>query len=190
MGVDRDRGDLGRGVEAMTSEREAVERTYLAATRTQRRQGFQWYVEARKVAHKLARDHETTFSRAAGVIAALSPRTRWAVNVEQAGLLLGGSKRVFGTMSDMLKARRIARGERPLQVLRGPKVRGFYKAIVGDVSSVAVDRHCAKVCGLGPKLALGQYRRIEQAIREVAAKYKRTPSEVQAVIWIVGRGTP
>ena len=118
----------------------------------------------------------------------MSPMTGWDLNIEGAGRVLAGRVPRAGTLDMVLKARAIARGERPLSVLRGPKVRAFYRAIVGDSSSVAVDRHCARVCGLGPKLGLGQYRRIEQAIREVAAKHKRSPSEVQAVIWIVGRG--
>lgn len=87
--------------------------------------GEEWYFTAHHYAQNLARVHHTTLSVAAGVVAALSPRQIWHKNLEYADQWLGAvGERIDGIFGRSLThAWRICEGERPLDVMRGPKTR-------------------------------------------------------------------
>jgi hypothetical protein len=155
--------------------------TFRAATDMDRAVGYGWYARARDLAVEIAHfqlleskgrdypvdDFEREVQRAAGVIAALSPRLAWRKNVEYAKL----AYMVHGTMqndaivwpdgtreayftgmiptlnANARKAFRILNGEDPEDVLGGPKVRAFYFTIVNptDPRAVVVDRHAIDI---------------------------------------------
>jgi hypothetical protein len=123
-----------------------------AADRAVRTAGVQWYRNARRICRDLARRHGVSESCAAGVVAALSPRLGWTYNVLAADLVLARAERVPGVFkASLVKARRILAGGRPLQVLSGPKVRAFYRALKGDESAAVVDVWTARAAGLSPE---------------------------------------
>jgi hypothetical protein len=151
--------------------------------------GRAWYPEAWRVCRRLAREHGSTPRVAAGVIAALSPRERWWVNVRNAGACLAGGKP--GALSrSVAQAEAIRDGGRPLDVLTGPKTRAFYRAIVGDRDAICVDTWAALAAGWerGPKTAR-EYAILESAYATTAAYFREAPRDLQAAIWCHVRGS-
>jgi len=169
---------------------------YHAASAEHVAQGLAWYDDA----HTLARELDPADpSRAAGVIAALSPRESWTRNVYLATLLFerGGDLHEGTLTGNLRKAREIYAGAAPLDVLRGDKVRAFYALInnPADAESVCVDRHAFDVAvgrktddrarqALGRK---GAYDRFARAYRRAAEVLGVTPAQVQAVTWVAWR---
>ena len=140
--------------------------------------GRDWYARARRLAEDLAETWEPreyaqdgddpwqdgAVERAAGVIAALSPRLPWRKNVEYAKKAYAyfyaspnlrhplQSQAVWLSQiptlkANALKAWRILAGELPEDVLGGPKVRAFYFTIANptDPRAVVIDRHAFDV---------------------------------------------
>ena len=138
----------------------------------------------------MARIHGCTLATSAGVIAALSPRLGWTYNVLAADLVLGQAEHVPGVFrASLAKARRIAEGARPTAVLSGPKVRAFYRALMGDESAAVVDVWTARAAGLdGSQLTPKQYDAVARALRMGADEVGTTTSRLQAVAWVAVRG--
>lgn len=160
-----------------------------AADRAVRTAGVQWYRRARATARRLARQHGCTLATASGVIAALSPRLGWTYNVLAADLVLGAAERVPGVFqASLAKARAIADGARPLLVLRGPKVRAFYRALMGDESAAVVDVWTARAAGVDGDVSPKTYAAIANALRMGANEVGTTTARLQAVAWVAVRG--
>lgn len=146
------------------------------ATDGDRAIGHGWYARARDLAESLAftyddgSDWETRVRKAAGVIAALSPRLAWRKNVEYARLAYMVHADIVARKNPLLpqrgevteaffagmiptlnanarKAFRILDGGDPDEVLGGPKVRAFYFTITNptDPRAVVVDRHAIDI---------------------------------------------
>lgn len=161
-----------------------------AADRASRTAGVQWYRAARATARRLARAHHCTPATAAGVIAALSPRLTWKYNVLAADLVLGQAEHVPGVFrASLAKGRAIADGARPLSVLSGPKVRAFYRALMGDEDAAVVDVWTARAAELdAAELSPKMYDAIAHALRMGADEVGTTTSRLQAVAWVAVRG--
>lgn len=175
------------------------------ATLSEIEEGMSWYDDARRIAETMDSDN---VYRAAGVIAALSPRLDWGRNVmlaqrayeafEQDPAMPGHKWGTLGTNAD--KAYRILKGENPDDVLKGDKVTAFYRAIV-DGSGVVIDRHAfdvamGRVTNDETRGALSRKGVYDQfAARYIIAASKLTdeldeyvsPAQVQAVTWVVWR---
>ena len=188
-----------RSVATMTETRTPTAAAILAHYRPDvaaQREAREWYALAQTEARRLARKHRTTRARAAGTIAALSPLQTWAGNVSAADRVLAAAAagepeapRV-GLGANVAKAWRIAQGERPLDVLSGPKVRSFYRNIMGDLSAVTVDRWAARACGVPESFPRGakNYAQCEHAYREAATTLGIAPAILQAIVWCSIRG--
>jgi hypothetical protein len=150
--------------------------------------GGAWYAEAKRTARALSRKHGVKVSVAAGVLAATSPRQRWASNVGiTAALLEDPLAPVPCFAANVAKARRIIAGEAPLSVLGGDKVRAFYRAIMGDQDAAVVDVWMFRAMGV---VAGGiKYAEAEAALREAAASVGITVSTFQATVWVKVRGS-
>jgi len=136
-------------------------------------------------------------NQAAGIIAAMSPRVRWSVNIRAAERIAAAyaagdaqAPRV-GLGPNVAKAWRIAHGEPAGLVLGGPKVRAFFANITGDAQSVTCDvwatraafgRYDAPVPS-GPL-----YERVSRAYVAAAELCGVTPRELQAAVWVHIRG--
>jgi hypothetical protein len=171
-------------------------KVYRQATDDQIGRGMSWYADAHSFARAL---DPTDPARAAGVIAALSPLTPWDRNMVLASRAYADGF-ASGTMGNSLRAAdRILAGERPLDVLKGSKVRAFYKTIVDPTGTdaVAIDRHAfdiavGRITDNDTRSALsrkGVYASFERAYVRAAAILGVAPSQVQAVTWVVHRET-
>ena len=156
-----------------------------------------WYTIAQRETRRLARDHGTTRARAAGVIAALSPLQTWVGNVGAADQVLAAADRGdrtaprVGLRRNVAKAWAIATGEgRPLDILSGPKVRAFYRNIMGDLSAVTVDRWAARAAGVTEAYpsTRARYDEVAACYIAAAAVVGVEPAILQAIVWCSIRG--
>lgn len=150
------------------------------------REGMEWYARA----HDIAREAGDV-TRGAGIIAALSPRMRWNVNVRLARVaftmpLTGGAL----TMS-IDKVNAIRDGAYPLDVMgNGLKTRAFFVNILdpNDSETVTVDTHAIKVAGLNrDSVGKRMYNDIANGYRECADYLGILPQQIQAITWITYR---
>jgi len=160
--------------------------------------GLNWYRAAHENSVLLSARYGISTEQAAGIIAALSPQNGWENNLTAADLFLQDPSVDVHFHDACVKSRRILAGEAPLQVLRGQKVRSFYRNILEPTRSgaVTIDRHAAAIlCGLPTpewnrrfqktlerkffyRLATGVYR-------AEARRLGLLPHQVQAVAWLV-----
>jgi hypothetical protein len=170
-------------------------RHYRAASPAVVAAGQTWYRTAQDAAVALDPSNP---ARAAGVIAALSPRAQWRVNLAWAAAMITAADRgdsvppAVHTTEMRGQAWRIARGEDAALVLRGPKVSRFYRAIMGDASAVTVDVWAARAAGVsmadGNAVGVRAYRLIESAYVRAAAIVGEDPAALQAIVWVQVRG--
>jgi hypothetical protein len=174
--------------------------TYHAATPDEKVEGLSWYATAREVAETL--DPENP-ARAAAVLAVLSPRMSWDRNKDLAGDAYAG-RRLGCLKANAAKAEAILSGGDPEEIVSGPKVRAFWKAITdpNNPEAIVIDRHAIDV-------AFGEVMDDERrgkvlgkrgAYAEVCDRYRYatelinqefgtnlTPVQVQATTWVAWR---
>lgn len=201
-------------------------KTFSYATPDAIASGAEWYDRARAFAEELVTHwgtgveatHEEAVEKAAGVIAVLSPRLSWPKNVELAerayrsfyttrsGWDVDVKEAVIaewpGLKDGARKAFRLLEGERPDDVVSGPKVRQFWIAIVNpsDPRVLVVDRHALDIAVnevlddrirgrlLGRK---GAYDEVSKAYRDATRLINKlglagrqiTPAQLQAITW-------
>ncbi len=174
-----------------------VVRTYEAATAEQLADGLVWYDNAHGAAASL--DPECP-RRAAGVIAALSPRMPWARNLELAARAYADGVATGALSRSCRQANDILAGGDPLDVLAGTKVRAFFTLIdrPDDPDTVVIDRHAIDVA-VGQRLQeplrvawyptqrVGVYERFARCYRRAAGVLGVRPGQVQAVTWVTWR---
>lgn len=148
--------------------------------------GQTWYDTALDQCHELAIIHGLDVETVVGVVAALSPRTQWSVNIRFAHeVILGNYK---GKLSaNVEKAVRIIEG---VDVLAGPKVTNFKRNILGDKLSVTVDtwayrisRDTSETKTINEKL----YAEVAEDYIEAARLIGISPRELQAITWVTYR---
>lgn len=172
-------------------------RTYREADDLMRAAGHAWYPHAYREAVRLADLAGCSVERAAGVIAALSPRAFWGLNLAWAARTLeasaNGSQEAprVSTRANRENAWRIATGASDLTAL-GPKTAVFARAILGDLEAVTVDVW-AKRAALGDLTAdasVSDLERVEmtRAYRRAARILDVAPRDLQAVTWLAVRG--
>jgi hypothetical protein len=172
----------------ITMSLETMFRTYIQdATPGQIEQAAKWYLDAERVAEKVAENLKTTLEVGASVVSAFSPRERWTSNVAKA-IAFSLGEQVTGLSNNL----RMAQASISLgyEALRGPKTNAFARAIAGDEQAVVVDVWMMRASGIGvdnPNKT--QYTEISQAIKEVSAEFGLTPRTTQALIWIMVRGS-
>jgi hypothetical protein len=156
--------------------------------------GIGWYDRALAASAQITPDDP---ARAAGIIAALSPRCLWATNVRWARDVVSAhdSGALVPPPVHTTKMRpiawRIAQGTAPLEALNGPKVRAFFENIMGNHRRVTVDVHAAYAAeGRRVKASPAgrRYANIERAYQEVADEVGISPRDFQAAIWVHVRG--
>lgn len=176
---------------------QALRRTMSRATAADVLAGTAWYRTTHETASRLAIDYSVTVDTAARIIAVLSPRKRWSENVTAAETILrafsaGNSfvPKVAGMFSaNVVKAWRIANGDP--SALSGPKVTRFYANIMGDDTEITLDVWAMRAAGetdIAPRNA-EHYETVSKAYRTIAAEYGLSCSALQAVAWIVVRGS-
>lgn len=163
-----------------------------------RRAGAGWYSAAASEADRLAELAPAGIGRVrtAGIIAALSPRAHWSVNLRWAEAIVvsAGSgwpiAPAVSTRAVRAKAWKIAHGADPARVLGGPKVRAFWQAICGDPDAAVVDVWAARAAGVSASelYRAGAYDAVAEAYRALAAIVGVPTRDLQATIWLALRG--
>jgi hypothetical protein len=171
-------------------------RVFDAATPAEFENGVFWYRIAGDHAEALA-THTGSVSNGAALLAALSPRCRWDLNVAQAYAVATGADRIPRPLlpENLERAHDVlANGIAGLG--KGPKVNAFYANIMGDEDSVTIDTWAVRAALLSPvatkseqsKLSrVGVYDALANAYRTAAAKRGVSPSTMQAVVWVTIR---
>jgi len=177
-----------------------ITKIFRQTTTDDRIAGLSWYATAREVATQL---DPADPARAAAVLAVLSPRTSWPLNVRLAQDAYAGRK-VGALGANVRKVQRILSGEDPADVVTGDKVRAFWLTIVdpSDARAVVVDRHafdvaCDRVTDDKTRGAylgrVGKYAELADLYRRAAKIISRetgqtwTPAAVQATTWVYWR---
>ena len=151
--------------------------------------GAAWYNESRRFARQLTRQYGGGLGRASGIVAALSTQVQWHRNKAMACDMLADGWAVGQTHVNLVKAYRIREGERPLRVLGGPKVRAFYRAMMGDEDAAVIDTWMLQALGWDRRgVSARQYERCASALREAASYTGLTTASFQAVVWTHVRG--
>jgi hypothetical protein len=177
------------------------------ATAAERVDGSAWYPVARDIAQTLADEYGVSLAQAIGVIAALSPRNKWARNVIDAENLIAtyvadpesaATVKVCTFGANKAKAIKILNAydadlDAVLAILSGPKLREFASCIAG-LDDVCIDGHAyciwtggrttlAEVPAIGVKLR----RQIKADYQTAATELGLTPSALQAITWCAWR---
>jgi hypothetical protein len=157
------------------------------ATFGQVEQASKWYVDAEKVAHEVARNLDVTLEKGASVISAFSPRERWTTNVAKAVAFSLGQD-VVGLSNNLKMANNsILLG---YEALKGMKTNAFAKAIAGDEEAVVIDVWMLRAVGIEKRTPnQSQYNELVEAVKKTAFDFGMTPRAMQALIWIVVRGS-
>lgn len=167
-----------------------------SATGDQTIEGTYWYADARQAVDSMAMLGGLTRSQVAGIVAALSPQTRWDKNMAGA-LRVVAAKRARKRLpsgvtlypTNARKAWKIATGSSsPENILSGKKVVPFYRNLCGDESVVTVDTWIWKNAGVPGALTEAKNRAIVRAYQVAAKKKGLTPAQAQAIDWVVVRG--
>ncbi len=156
-----------------------------------RNDGMVWYDRAQTLAREL--DPENP-SRAAGILAALSPQKSWAQNVKLARACYALGEPVGHTGAMLRQARAIYQGADPLDVLRGPKVRQFYLCIMG-LDGCCIDRHAVDIArgkrGANKDASIlgrvGAYEKCQETYRKAAKILGISAAQLQAITWVQWR---
>jgi len=174
--------------------------TYNLSSADDKAEGNGWYTVAHDFAKSLDPENPR---RAAAILAVLSPRLSWTRNIEAAlDVYAGRWPKVLNT--NARKAFRIRGGADPEEVVKGPKVRAFWHAIVdpSNPRAIVVDRHAIDVAAgqvltdnqrgvlLGRKGAYDKVCSMYVAAAKalsVAYRTEITPVEVQATTWVAWR---
>ena len=157
------------------------------ATFGQVEQASKWYVDAERIAEKVADNLGTTLEVGASVVSAFSPRERWSVNVARAIAYSLGQEVTCLKNNLVMANNALTLG---FKALNGLKTNSFAKAIAGDEDAVVIDVWMLRAVGIEKKTP-GQtlYHELANAVRTAAFEYGMTPRAMQALIWIVVRGS-
>lgn len=177
---------------------------YDAASDECKTQGREWYPEAQLWCERVARKAPPGIgaARVAGVVAALSPRTRWAANLRVAKAAVEASCHQDDRRERIRMACRTAfplnrekavkilvDGKNPFDMQLGTKSDAFLRAIMGDGDSVVVDVWAARSVGLDPnRLTPARIHDCVAAYREAAPLVGVCARDLQAIVWCHVRG--
>lgn len=166
---------------------EMFEAVATKATYGQIEQAAKWYLDAERVAEEVARNLDADLEVGASVVSAFSPRERWTNNVEKAVSFSLG-KKVVGLPNNLKMAQKSLK--LGFDALNGQKTNAFARAIAGDENAVVIDVWMLRALGIEKKSPTQlQYVEMAKAVKAVAAKFGTTPRTMQALIWIIVRGS-
>ena len=151
--------------------------------------GLSWYESAAATCNDLAARYNLEPVQVTGIVAALSPQCQWQRNLALAEAVCEHGTTGGQTLPNVRKAEAIYDGAAPLDVLGGPKVRAFYRALTGDHSAAVVDTWMLQAVGWHRSGAsAAQYARIAGALEDAAATVGVDVARLQAIVWVQVRG--
>jgi len=174
--------------------------------------GQQWYKNAHEIAARLARNNNISITKAAGVIAALSPNNKWERNCLDAERLIQAyihgddndamavSVCTYGAMKkkavDILSTNEQTFPDEIIRILNGPKIIEFFNCIM-QRNDVCIDGHAYSIW-FGERMTMKQVPNIGKRLRErIKSDYldatswineemqtNYLPSDIQAIVWV------
>lgn len=166
--------------------------------------GVNWYREARLFCYGISLKYGVSFRKTCAIMSALSPRNRWErnkIDCENLIAYLTGhsvnepSCATYGAM--VHKAVKIFNAkidsvESMLKLLNGQKIKAFFLNIYDFNSQVVTVDSWIQLIALGeylsvdkrPSLNRGDYKLIEESIKEIASTKKVAPPVLQAALWV------
>lgn len=180
-----------------------LELLYLNADTNAVRDGLTWYHSARIHCNIIAQKYGVTTELVASVMAALSPRNRWARNIRDCHDIVqymcddtchimpvvctygaNKDKAIELCNTDLNHAQRLA-------ILNGRKVQSFYCNILGLDDKVTIDSwidqaYSGKYKTVKKRKALGlkRYKAIENDFISLSIKYNLKAYQIQAIVWL------
>lgn len=177
-----------------TVVRARIDRIVARATEDNVLEAKLWYAHAHALAVELSDNSDLTLMQAAAVIAHLSPKVLWSRNKAAAEALVYEGRRLPGIMRGPYeRALKAMSADDPLDTF-GPdakKTRSFALNIAGLDQEVTVDVWIARAVGVTEAQLkwVGVYEGIAHCFRLAAKRHGLSPMQVQALVWIVVRGT-
>jgi hypothetical protein len=157
------------------------------ATFGQVEEASKWYVDAERIAEQVASNLDVTLEIGATIVSAFSPRERWSVNVARAISFSLGEKVTCLKNNLVMANNAFTLG---FDALKGMKTNAFARAIAGDEQAVVIDVWMLRALGIEKKTpSQTQYREMAKAVTAVAMQHGMTPRAMQALIWIIVRGS-
>ena len=164
-----------------------------SAKASQIEQATQWYADAEAVAHEIVdiyktRGMDVSLEQAASIVSAFSPRQRWSTNVRQALRFAHGDDTMRCLPNNLKMAQRAL--EIGFDALNGKKTNSFARNIAGDENAITIDIWMMRSAGLtkdSPNKT--DYSQLSEAIEKIAQETAMTPRTIQALVWIVYRGS-
>lgn len=147
-----------------------------------------WYGDARDVALEVAHNLNSCVEVGACVVAAFSPRQAWKRNVDNA-IAFSKGKHVPGLSNNMTMANNsLTMG---FDALNGQKTNAFARNISGDTDAVTIDVWMIRAAGFNASKGVNKsdYNLLAECVRDVAKAFGISPSVMQALIWVVLRGS-
>lgn len=162
------------------------------ATEEQRSAGRGWYPTAHAEARLMAEHYRMPVTRAAAIIAVLSPLTRWSGNLEDAWSVCEGGKAKHALPRNEAKALRLKDGESIANVIGGRKVTSFWLNIANPLhfEGTTNDSWIARAFGISESdmfNVYGVYDAVTGGLALAAKRLGELPSTVQATVWLVTR---
>lgn len=181
----------GLNVEQVTKR---ILRTFGKATEQDVLDGKCWYDEAQAIVRNLAAFSVYTEDQVAAAMAQLSPKLRWSQNVTSIIQLVNeGSLPAYVMTGPANRARKALAAAEPFDTfgVKAKKTRSFARNIIGDTNAVTVDVWAARVAGITEdQLKLvGVYEAVAHCYRLAAKRAGIDPQQMQAITWIVIRGS-
>lgn len=167
-----------------------VER-YESSTPSIRRRGRTWYPEAYRLLARMAEENGRPTAQAVAVFAITSANTQLLANIHYTEAILRG-ERMYGcypVVQTPLVTGALST-PRPKRFVTGPKCSAFYRAIMGDVNALVLDRWAARAAGVEQMrrdISNPMRRVLDAAYREAAAACGETVRAFQAIVWIAVR---
>lgn len=173
---------------------------YLSATPEEHAIGEEWYPVAHALCEGWSALYEVTVEQACGVLAAISPRLNWDLNVSYAERIMReGYAPIIGSF--LAKALAILASDTvtldSVGKVSSHKIRSFYQNILKpeQTYAVTIDRHALDVAlgFIGTDKSrkvldrVGAYEAVAEAYRIVASKVGLSPDTVQAITWVTHR---
>lgn len=182
---------VGLNVEQVTKR---ISRTFGKATEQDILDGKVWYDEARSIVRQLADLSVYTEDQVACAMSQLSPKLRWSQNVASITTLVNAGKLPAYVMTGPAnRARKALVAAEPFDTfgVKAHKTRSFARNIIGDDNAVTVDVWAARVAGVTEdQLKLvGVYEALAHCYRLAAKRAGISPAQMQAITWIVVRGS-
>jgi hypothetical protein len=173
-------------------------RHYRAASPEMITAGRNWYPDAGSIAADIAESTGYRIDTVAAVIAALSPQTRWSINILAAQAICDGNHARYPSMlgSNHARALAVLGSDNPTAMLgNGPKVNAFAENILGDPDTVTIDSWAVRAA-LGTTTTpldvilkrVGVYDDLASCYRAAARIVGERPCDLQAIVWCHIRG--